>query len=707
MLGIISNKTIRLSLFLLSTLFLIVACGGGSSGDGGDTPIADDPLTTNVNVDLLFPTPGSDVGRGYATTTTVMCKFIHIDQKSVQVNSATANGVALSETPSGSGIWYAQINTSAGQNTLTIEADIESEGKVSTQFNFNNNGAMRSPQGLAIHTSNNKAYVVDSAHDSLLSVDLTSGQRVVISDAQIGTGDTLFWPRKVKLNSTGTSLLVTDRWERTLFDINLNTGNRSAVNNNTGAAQGVELHPASNTALIATSVNTAIYSIDFGTGVSSILANDSTGTGGPLGRPYDIDADSNYAQYVIASQWPNSLFTFDPSSGDRTVLASSTIGTGSSLGAPNAVTWQPNNTDIWVADSSGVLAINVSTQTRTRLLTTSYNVLDIALDTTNNRLLLADAENAALYAMNNNTNTTSIFIDGSVGQGQHFNYPRSASYDPSGRFVYVGDSSTIYKVDLATGDRSVVSSQTVGVGPQLYDIYDIAIDSSNNLLYLVNLNTLFKVDLSTGNRTVVSNTTTGTGPSFSKASGLKVDVASQVAWLIDYQLEAVLQVDLLTGDRFILSDNITNGIGQQFNFPFAIVWDAVNSRLLVSEGDGTRIVAVNLNTGDRSILSDTTNTGPAMRSIREMSLDASRNRVLVVTNSGGGNNSDILAVDLTSGNRSPISQPSLGSGPLFRDTEGLSVDTDNNRVFVLDTGDGTHALVNVSMQTGDRVIVSQ
>ena len=681
-----------------------VASTGAEFGNAFSSSV----VAAGAAIEVLFPTSGSDVGRGYATTTTVMCKF------NFAVSSAVANGVALSETSTGSGVWFAKINTNAGENTLNIKANIAGQvDSYSIQSTFNNNGAMRSPRGLAVDAANNRLYVIDGAHDSLLSVDLTTGLREVISDGQIGTGDTVNWPRKVKLHDSNKKLLVADNWTRTIVDIDLATGNRSKIGYRAaGSALGIELYPANNQVLVATSSYDAIYGFDLGTSLKSVVADSVTGTGGDLGWPYDIESDSAYSQYVVASQRPNALFRFEPSTGDRTVLASSTIGAGAALGTPNAVTWQPGDAAIWVGDSYGILNVDMSTGVRTRLLSTDA-VYDLALDAANDRLLFigttAFEGKPTISAMNNADNVVSQFSNGAVGEGENFIYPRSLTYDASGEYIYVGDSSVIYKIELATGNRTIISSSNsdtlTGTGQRLSSVYSISIDLVNNQLYILNLNALIRVDLTTGDRTVVSNASIGSGTAFTKAPSLTIDLDSKIAWFVDYGINAVFQVDLITGDRTILSD-VTYGTGPTLVEPFGIVKDTVNNRLIVA--DGSSLVAVNIDTGDRSVLSNDVNNGPLMRGVREISLDASRNRALVITNSASNSTPEILAVDLTTGDRTAVSQPGiLGTGPGFRGGYGIAVDWDNNRVFVVEGGDGTSALYNVSLQTGDRVILSQ
>ncbi len=663
------------------------------------------PSLSGPAIELIFPTPGSDVGRGYATTTTVMLKGVDSEGNALDFNSVVANGVFLTETDVGSNIWHGQINVGTGDNALDIEANVVGESTpMNASYTFYNNGALSQPQGIVVDQASNRALVVDGAYDALLSVDLTTGQREVISDVAVGAGESLFWPRKLHLHSSASKLLVADRWGAggDLFEIDLATGNRTLINNNSRAAEGVTLYPAGNQALIAGSVYSSIFAIDLATGERTTVASDSVGIGEPLGWPYDIAANATNDQYVVASQRPNALFSLDPATGDRTVIASDSVGSGSGgLGAPNAIVWQSNEDKIWVGDSFGVLDINLTTQVRNRLLLTDFEVTDLAFDSENNRLLLVDMANASIKAMDGVDNSQSEFVAGAIGNGQRFTWPRSVEYGAQCQCVYVGDQGEIIEVDLSGGDRKSIASGIVGSS-----VYDLFLDTDNNQLFALTLTALTKIDLDSGSLEVISSASVGTGPAFVTSSGLAVDVSAQTAWLASYDQSSIIQVDLVTGNRVTLS-NASNGSGPNLSSaPLGVVLDASNGRLLVA--NGSSVIAVDLSTGNRSYFSNAGTAGPAIQGVRELALDEKRNRLLILTNGGSLNYPALLAVDLTTGERTLLSQAgAAGTGPTFRDTQGISVDVANERVFTVDSGDGTKALLSVSMPSGDRVIVSQ
>jgi DNA-binding beta-propeller fold protein YncE len=86
---------------------------------------------------------------------------------------------------------------------------------------------LSNPQGIALDRTNNRALVVDSELDALMSIDLTTGDRVILSDATIGSGTNLIYPRGVVLDSANNRALVIDSHLNALVAIDLATGERA------------------------------------------------------------------------------------------------------------------------------------------------------------------------------------------------------------------------------------------------------------------------------------------------------------------------------------------------------------------------------------------------------------------------------------------------------------------------------------------------
>lgn len=653
--------------------------------------------TSRLVFDLLTPMPGSEVGRGYNTRTTVSGRFLDLESGPLMVNSATANGVAMAETPIGSGVWTAPIDVLPGNNTLDVSAVIQGEAlPLSSQSIFSNNGAMRDPRGISIDASANRAYVIDGGHEALLSINLTTGVREVISDSRIGTGtDTsVFWPNKTLLHTNNTRIYVSDSWGGgPVWDIDLATGDRVSIGTSSSAA-GLALDPTRNR-LLVTNGWTGIRGIDLTTNSASLV---SATTDSALIT--DVEANSDYTQFIVSQQRNlSTLQTMDPVTGNRVSIASDTVGSGASIVNSRSVTWHPTNNLIWVGDANGVVEVDLDTLARTRILSTDYQVYEVALDAANNRLLLADAEHSAIRAMSLADNSESTFSEGAIGSGPGFSYPRTSAIDASKGWVYIAEFSSIFRVNLSNGNRTLVpGSGTTAIA----EPYSMVVDSQNDMLYFsagsADAASIYRLDAKTGTAVTLAGSTID-GPNFDSRS-IVVDFPGQTAWVINIQQLAIIQVDLTNGNRVILSDSLT-GTGAPFTVPTSIAMDTTRNRLLVADGD--RIVAVALNTGNRTMVSDVNNNGPIMNNSNYLSYDPIGDRLFLINNS-----SRLLSVDLSTGDRTVVSAVGVvGTGPRFNRPISVNVDPGKNRLFVMESGDGTTALTSISISTGDRTIVSQ
>lgn len=85
-------------------------------------------------------------------------------------------------------------------------------------------------------------------------------------------------------------------------------------------------------------------------------------------------------------------------------------------------------------------------------------------------------------------------------------------------------------------------------------------------------------------------------------SDVVLDAANDRALVVDSDLDALLAVDLASGDRTILSDSST-GTGTDFLVPFSVAVDAANNRALVIDRGFDALFVVELGSGERAIAS--------------------------------------------------------------------------------------------------------
>ena len=109
--------------------------------------------------------------------------------------------------------------------------------------------------------------------------------------------------------------------------------------------------------------------------------------------------------------------------------------------------------------------------------------------------------------------------------------------------------------------RGTSAFGVVGSGPDFGDPSDIAVEASGDLVVVDrDLDAVVRVDPVTGDRTIVSDAGTGAGPAFVSPGSIAVEASGDLV-VTDPALRAVVRVDPVTGDRTIVSDAGT-GAGQ-------------------------------------------------------------------------------------------------------------------------------------------------
>ncbi len=246
-------------------------------------------------------------------------------------------------------------------------------------------------------------------------------------------------------------------------------------------------------------------------------------------------------------------------------------------------------------EASAVVAVRVNgllaatsdgfgTWRRTVPLTLGENAIRVDVETTDGDVL-ADAAEA------------------SVGRSAALvSAPTSLGWDPGGGVAYVHDAHEgLLRFAPATSVWTVASPEDFAVsGPT-----GGAFDASTNTYYQLYRDTLRRIDVSTGARTSV----TGNGPALSsRMEDVDVDGAGSAYIVGDFFSsvdEAVVRVDLATGDRFELS-SASVGTGTAFADPTAV--DAVGGAIYVFDNGPETLIQVDPSTGNRTVLIDTTST---------------------------------------------------------------------------------------------------
>ena len=520
------------------------------------------------------------------------------------------------------------------------------------------------------------------------------------------------------LDTANNRALVSDR--NALIAVDLTTGERTLISNSTtgtgpafvgSTPRGLAFDTANNRALLVDNVN-GLIAVDLTSGNRTIVSGGTTGTGPAFAGPQGLAFDAVNNRVLVLNS-ANSLIAVDLANGNRTLVSGgfpgSITGTGPAFGFPQGLALDAANNRALVTDGTSLIAVDLDNGDRTPVSdgttgsgTSFLNPQALTLDAANNRALVVDRSRLALFAVDLANGDRTLIS----GTGPTFTSPVDVGFDGANNRALVLSGGLI-AVDLTSGDRSIVSNNSTDMGFGFSFPIDVDFDAANNRALVLDRNqrALIAVDLTSGDQTIISqNFSAGTGLNFSSPQGLALDAANNRALVTDSVSGAALvAVDLTNGNRTLFSNSPANGTGAGLVFarPTNLVLDAANNRALVIDATLSALIAVDLTSGDRTLISNsTTGSGPDFFAPQGLAFDGANNRALVAD----GGLDALIAVDLNNGNRTIVSDDTTGTGPTFGSPQGPALDAANNRVLVTDSN--LVALLAVDLTSGDRTIIS-
>ncbi|MCK4711075.1 MAG: hypothetical protein KAU21_20860, partial [Gammaproteobacteria bacterium] len=695
---------------------------------------------------ITFPTAYSMIEAESSTTVYGTSSDLFNTVTSVKVNGVDA------VTSDNFANWSVSVPLSTGVNTLQVTT-------VDSLNNTNDNAAdvevlsipisLAKPEGMAIDKANDKVFIIDLEQRALVSVDLTSGTKSIVSSQTRGSGTAFNSPITLDIDTGINHAYVLDG--NTIIDVDLATGDRTVLSDATTGTGPVLsniidltidtanrlLYVLSNVTVMVDSiprVYNSVLSVDLDTGNREIFDPASTGDALNLSLPRGILLAGTSLYISHFSGQDGLIDAINITDGSYRVVSTNGFGFGVSM--PYVENMTSYFGSIFITQYSKFNYLEVESSGDRRAIehssfpaTRKYDLLgltDIVADQGNDRLLVIDSELDAVVAVeydylwqSGRGAQTMISRDG-IGQGKFIFDPSSIELDSNNNQLIIADKSSdrftarrLYRVDLNTSDRI-----SLGNSLSLVRINDFKIDSANDRVFVLytddiissnEVRALFEVDLVTGDRILVSNggagnidvPVKGAGDTFNTATSLVLDIDNNRALVSSLSTRAVIAVDLDTGDRTIFSQfSSSTGTGID-TFPDHMILDKINDRILGVDSVLAAVVAIDLTTGDRSIISDgSTGTGDVLTTPNKIALDSSNNRVFVLSNAA-----DIVEVDLANGNRSVISNSSVGTGVTFQAPSSLAIDIDNNRLFVGDSS--RDAIFAVQIDSGNRVIMAK
>ena len=183
---------------------------------------------------------------------------------------------------------------------------------------------------LDIADNRNRALVTDQSLEAVISVDLGTGARTILSDPETpDTANVFGVPDAIAIDEANDRALVVDRNLLAVMIVDLVTGERTILsdpetpddNNQFIAPSGIFIDPQNNRALVADQSRASIIAVDLDTGARTILSDVLNGAGSVLVQPVNITAGFSAGQLLVLDQGLSAVFIVSGTDGDRVIMS--------------------------------------------------------------------------------------------------------------------------------------------------------------------------------------------------------------------------------------------------------------------------------------------------------------------------------------------------------------------------------------------------
>lgn len=680
---------------------------------------------SNVSIEVISPIPGANVGTQRIDVMTVKVRVSAEDGVDLSgITSVMADQVVLSQSVEDPMLWYGRVAVNLGENTLDIQVagpelsgeqtvtyrndvayavgesilldeannrlivanrrepniyavDLNSGTRTLLADNYKGSGGdLRQIWGIAWLEQGSSILVNEYANDILFSLDLASGDRVPVSSGLVGDGENFVHLYQLAVDHANNRVFAADGGYDAIFEIDLSNGDRSIVSQNEWVGEGenfdriygIQYHPARNVLFVTDRSASVVFEVDVVTGDRVILSSNTTGSGPLLGYVYDIQLDIEGNRLLATnfdpdeSRAPGSILAIDLSSGDRVAISSATAGTSSSFIRPHSLS--P------LSDS--------------------------------NHVYVSSAFEQRIYKVNTVNGAREVLTQAAVGAGPRLDLTRlELSPDSSIVIAFNKEQAGLVNVDLTTGVRRSIAANDQGVGPDLKAPRDFAVDWSKQIAYVLDseYKGVVRIELSSGDRNLISDAENVESPFISPLQIVFDNLRNKIyvldeterasAWVIN-------EIDPITGERKEIFGDVPFRFPRELELP----WDGL--KMAVHGTDS--IFLIDIDTGVSSEVSIDPSFFDSLYT--DLHLDEANERLILPRKKSAVTSWDGIIAEVDyNGSLHTLSSSLIGGGRGLHNGGSITYDSRNNRVLVGDSN--LSGIVSVSLETGDRIIVSQ
>lgn len=416
----------------------------------------------------------------------------------------------------------------------------------------------------------NQAWVLDDSLKSIFEVNITTGARTILSSNSVPDSNNNFTtPRKLVLDGANSRLLVMNGGATTaaITAVDTSNGTRSILSDNTTPDEvnpfigplDITLEAANDRALVLDPEIRRVMSVNLITGARTPVAGGIPDSSLPLFRPKDIaiDTANNRALIFNGAVFAGSLkyggvLAIDLTTGARSVFSDNTTpdAVNPFSSDPRGVIIDSANSRALILTSSVLYSADLSTGARTVVASGIGAAYQMALDSTNNRVLITDVSSDVIRQVDLTSGLVTALSDNTTPDATNpLDSPRAIVIDSANNRAIIGNSgvgNAVLAVDLNTGARTLISDDsTPNANNALNNPGYMILDSANNRALIADSSRVIGVDLTSGERSIYSN---GSLDLFGIAPG---PTANQL-YLVDWE-KGILLLDMISREYVILS----------------------------------------------------------------------------------------------------------------------------------------------------------
>lgn len=319
------------------------------------------------------------------------------------------------------------------------------------------------------------------------------------------------------------------------------------------------------------------------------------------------------------------------------------------------------------------------------------------VDHLRNEVVQVDPTTGRVLWVSSNVTSTENPLGGAIG----------LAYDARRMRILVAnrEPAQVLVVDPTTGARTVLANGTVSDSATPLRLPSrITVDAEGDRAFLLetdaagNDGRLLAVALETGTLTTVATDVTSPSLPFSGATAMDFDLASGRVIVMNRNVDAVFSVSPSDGSTRLVSDNFSPTMGAgvaPFTNTVSLRIDATLGVAYAHEIEHRQILAVDLSTGERRTVAEVSVGDEPLLDTRDFVIDGDR---LVVFETADPR---VVALDLATGARTEIGDSSFPPGsPRLANAEAFAFEPTRGR-WLIATGE---TLVTLDLATGEREV---